>query len=504
MNRIVEYNEQSLTAVALWTSYSNILKDLLLPSIAGIYSVCVILGNLTSNFTLMKSFSNVPYEVIELDGVGQLDSTTSLMLDGIESGCNTFIIHHHVILDFLDVFVDIHDQANYRNPNKYVLFLMEEPASDDFLESIRAHSSEIGLVNGDQVYSVNGPNGFLLVEFCKKRNCSIELVVDSVHMWGEIYPNRTGNGILGNVVERRADFGIGAISSWYHCFEYLSFSFAFQKGGVTCLVPKPKQLPRWKEIAMAFSTYVYLITIVSFCFVVAIYMLIVRFSVRSRFEKSIVWNALNVLAIYLLQSTSVVRNRSVSESLLSVTVLIFSLNLATIYSGKYASLRTIPMYEPAIDSKDDLAKSGIPWVQIHEAWAYDFSMSENPLCDAAFASARMHNGHLMLGEWIDAGNIHKYQLMKNDLYYVLKVAMSTKTWPLLERFNDLLSRTAEGLLLMVHERKNIYRYNDYYVQVVALNSHIRGENKPTALAIEDVLGCCDNREGGGVCNTVHN
>ena len=28
MNRIMEYNEQSLTAVALWTSYSNILKDL--------------------------------------------------------------------------------------------------------------------------------------------------------------------------------------------------------------------------------------------------------------------------------------------------------------------------------------------------------------------------------------------------------------------------------------------------------------------------------------------
>lgn len=114
----------------------------------------------------------------------------------------------------------------------------------------------------------------------------------------------------------------------------------------------------------------------------------------------------------------------------------------------------------------------------------------------------MHNGHLMLGEWIDANNIHKYQLMKNDLYYVLEVAMSTKTWPLLERFNDLLSRTAEGLLLMVHERKNIYRYNDYYVQVVALNSHIRGENKPTALAVEDVLGCLLILGCGLVCALV--
>lgn len=115
----------------------------------------------------------------------------------------------------------------------------------------------------------------------------------------------------------------------------------------------------------------------TFCFVVAMYMLIARFSVKSSFERTIAWNALNVLAIQLLQNSSIVRNRSVSEVLISVAILSLSLNLASIYSGKYASLRTIPMHKPAIDSKEDLAKSGMHWLQVHEAWSYDFRLSEN-------------------------------------------------------------------------------------------------------------------------------
>lgn len=61
------------------------------------------------------------------------------MLAGIESGCNTFIVHHHVILDFLDIFLEAHDQASFRNPNKYVVLLLEDQASNDLLDSIRNH-----------------------------------------------------------------------------------------------------------------------------------------------------------------------------------------------------------------------------------------------------------------------------------------------------------------------------------------------------------------------------
>ncbi|XP_021705691.1 uncharacterized protein LOC110677943 isoform X2 [Aedes aegypti] len=363
------------------------------------------------------------------------------------------------------------------------------------------------------------------MEFCRRRNCTIDLVVDSVNMWGVINPNRTGNGILGNVVERRADLGIGALSSWYHCYQYLAFSFAYERGGVTCVVPKPKQLPRWKEVAMGFTTSVYMTIFVTFCCTVVVYMLIVRLTIQEPLERTFAWNVLNVLAIYLLQATNIVRSRSVSETLLSVAVLIFSMNLATIYLGKYASLRTIPMYEPAIDTKEELAKSGITWMQAHEAWSYSLRLSDNPtevsLCsnfkvdvppmlaqiadqgNSAFALARLHNGHLMLGDWINAGNIHKYQLMQNDLYYEHEVAMATKTWPLMERFNELLGQASDASLLLLQEYQNIFQYNDYYVQMVALNSHVRQPNEPKPLAMEDVMGGFIILGSGLLCASVN-
>lgn len=38
---------------------------------------------------------------------------------------------------------------------------------------------------------------------------------DEAGEWGEILDNRTGNGVLGAVVERRADVGISALYAWY-------------------------------------------------------------------------------------------------------------------------------------------------------------------------------------------------------------------------------------------------------------------------------------------------
>lgn len=58
-------------------------------------------------------------------------------------------------------------------------------------------------------------------------------------MFGIIYPNKTGNGILGNLVERRADVGFGGLSSWHGPYKYLAYSKPIQRDSVTCLTPKP-------------------------------------------------------------------------------------------------------------------------------------------------------------------------------------------------------------------------------------------------------------------------
>ena len=68
----------------------------------------------------------------------------------------------------------------------------------------------------------------------------LNFLADEAGEWGEIFDNRTGNGIIGAVVERRAEVGVGALYSWYHESIYLSLSKFISRTGVTCITPKPR------------------------------------------------------------------------------------------------------------------------------------------------------------------------------------------------------------------------------------------------------------------------
>lgn len=57
--------------------------------------------------------------------------------------------------------------------------------------------------------------------------------------FGVVYDNMTGDGVIGAVVERRADFGASSIDAWYHEFQFLDFASPLTRTGVTCLCPKP-------------------------------------------------------------------------------------------------------------------------------------------------------------------------------------------------------------------------------------------------------------------------
>lgn len=47
------------------------------------------------------------------------------------------------------------------------------------------------------------------LEYAKKHNMTVELVVDEKGEWGDIYGNWTGTGIVGNLIFDKGDIGFG-------------------------------------------------------------------------------------------------------------------------------------------------------------------------------------------------------------------------------------------------------------------------------------------------------
>lgn len=59
-------------------------------------------------------------------------------------------------------------------------------------------------------------------------------------MWGEVYDNRTANGMLGDVLDRSVDLTIGAFCRWQLIFEFMTYSNAIQQANTIMLVPRPR------------------------------------------------------------------------------------------------------------------------------------------------------------------------------------------------------------------------------------------------------------------------
>ncbi|XP_038120721.1 uncharacterized protein LOC6050685 [Culex quinquefasciatus] len=92
----------------------------------------------------------------------------------------------------------------------------------------------------NQSYTIDGIDGYMLVQFCIRFNCTWDLSVDQYWQYGQVFENRTGNGMTGALVARKVDFALAAMGSWFQLFKYFSFSISIQWIGITTLTPKPK------------------------------------------------------------------------------------------------------------------------------------------------------------------------------------------------------------------------------------------------------------------------
>ncbi|KAG5676528.1 hypothetical protein PVAND_006356 [Polypedilum vanderplanki] len=359
---------------------------------------------------------------------------------------------------------------------------------------------------------IDGTETWVFLEFCKRINCSLLISLDEAGEWGEIFDNRTGNGIIGAVVERRAEVGVGALYSWYHESIFLSLSKFISRTGVTCITPKPRLRDPLGTPLLPFSLQLWIAVLISF--IVGI----ISYKFLQKAESLIYQNSpnqtmteisLNIIGIYVLQSVTL-SMKSIGMFIFFMTVLILGLLLGNSYSSSLASVLTIPQYEKAIDTVEELAASGMEWGSTHDAWIFSILLATQPMIlqllskfktlskenleqraikkDLSFSIERLPYGHYAIGEYITEDTVYHYQTLTNDIYYELCVAMSTKTWPLMSQLDELILQIFESGIQKFVELDVVVKNSNNKIQLAVERSRHLETPGPTKLTPLHISG----------------
>ncbi|XP_035902364.1 uncharacterized protein LOC118507679 isoform X1 [Anopheles stephensi] len=364
--------------------------------------------------------------------------------------------------------------------------------------------------------AIDGTESRLFVEFCAKLNCSLEISLDEAGEWGQIYDNRTGDGIIGALVERRADVGVGALYSWHHESLFLALSKPISRTGVTCIVPKPLPLSSWMIGILPFSTVLWMAVLatvaVSTVVEVIVSFVTQKFKANETHRVDVCESMMGVISIFILQAVllRINRNPYTSQMILIGSLLFVGLMIGNAYSGGLASVMTVPRYEKSIDTVQDLADRNLRWGSTHDAWIFSIQLATQPTIvklldnfvtypkdvlhrhakqrNLAYSIERLPYGHYAVGDYITDDVSGSYEIMLEDIYWENCVAMATKTWPLMNELDELTLVIFQSGIQRYWELEVVTKFADNKVQHAISNSRHFDNPGPIALQPSHLLG----------------
>uniref|UniRef100_A0A182N544 Ionotropic glutamate receptor C-terminal domain-containing protein n=1 Tax=Anopheles dirus TaxID=7168 RepID=A0A182N544_9DIPT len=366
---------------------------------------------------------------------------------------------------------------------------------------------------------IDGTESRLFVEFCAKLNCTLEISLDEAGEWGQIFDNRTGDGIIGALVERRADVGVGALYSWYHEFQFLALSKPISRTGVTCIAPKPLPLSSWLTAVLPFSTPLWLAVIgtflVSTVFEVLVSVVTRKFDPHKRRRVDVCASVMEVMSIFILQAVLMRTNRNpfTSQMILIGSLLIVGLMVGNAYSGGLASVMTVPRFGKSIDTVQELAERNLRWGSTHDAWIFSIQLATQVRAPTilkllanfvtypkdvlhehakkrslAYSIERLPYGHYAVGEYITDEVSAQYEIMLEDIYWENCVAMGTKTWPLMNELDELTLVIFQSGIQRYWESQVVSKFSDNKVQHAISTSRHFDNPGPIALQPSHLIG----------------
>ncbi|XP_037722513.1 uncharacterized protein LOC119555282 [Drosophila subpulchrella] len=313
--------------------------------------------------------------------------------------------------------------------------------------------------------AIDGTEIRLMLTFCELYNCTIQVDTSEKADWGDIYTNGSGYGLVGMVLDRRNDYGVGGMYLWYEAYQYMDMTHFLGRSGVTCLVPAPNRLISWTLLLRPFQTALWMCVL--FCLLLESLALCVTRrwehytdSPSNSWMDSLRFGCISTLKLFVSQGTSYVTSSYALRTVLVASYMI-DIILTTVYSGGLAAILTLPTLEEAADSRQRLFDHKLIWTGTSQAWITTIDersadpvllglMEHYRVYDASLISAyshteqmgfvveRMQFGHLGNTELIENDALERLKLMVDDIYFAFTVAFVPRLWPHLNAYNDFI------------------------------------------------------------------
>ncbi|XP_052864067.1 uncharacterized protein LOC128270694 [Anopheles cruzii] len=305
------------------------------------------------------------------------------------------------------------------------------------------------------------------------------LLIAAESDWGQVYSNGSSDGLIGNILQRRAEVIMAAIYRWYNWYPFVWMTTYTGRSGVSCLVPRPRRLPFWQTPFLTFPISLWLVVAISFCVgTIAVYIterqrqLLIE-SAGSEQRYRLIDAFFFMAGLYVEQSVPL-RNDLLAGVVLLAFLLFGGFMVGNSYAGALAYIMTIPRYEKIVETTADFASSGFKLTGGAIAWMNSLANTKQPILvsirdnfrvydvdtlarfvhtrrDLGFIHERLQYGAYALETFIDLNATRLLQPLKEDVFWEHVVSACSKTWPLMAAYDDLILRIHQAGILRYWE-----------------------------------------------------